>query len=352
MKCRFRRSTFLIAIGVIIAVGGTAVPKFTALAVDQTAVDQAAAAQAAAAQAAAVPAQTVQMSSMYTYDQMCADMGMLSKKYPDYVKLGSIGTSTLGRNIPYMILGNPNAAHSIMVQSTIHAREYLGTQVVMKMAETYASNKTLLPDTVNYYIVPMANPDGVSIAQFGAASVTNPQIQQFVSLIGHFQSWKANGIGIDLNRNFGVRWETIPYSAPNYMLYKGLAPDSAAEVKALETLAASKNFSAYISYHQMGNLIYYDEPGNADAVSSLSTLMASVTQAVTGYRPVNMKVTPIADDGGYTRGGFTDWVQTYLAKPAMTLELGSGLPPAAQGSVTSIYNSNVAVWQQIAQIFK
>ena len=239
-----------------------------------------------------------------------------------------------------------------MVQSTIHAREYLGTQVVMKMAETYASNKTLLPDTVNYYIVPMANPDGVSIAQFGAASVTNPQIQQFVSLIGHFQSWKANGIGIDLNRNFGVRWETIPDSAPNYMLYKGLVPDSAAEVKALETLAASKNFSAYISYHQMGNLIYYDEPGNTDAVSSLSTLMASVTQAVTGYRPVNMKVTPIADDGGYTRGGFTDWVQTYLAKPAMTLELGSGLPPAAQGSVTSIYNSNVAVWQQIAQIFK
>jgi hypothetical protein len=128
--------------------------------------------QGTAASAAQAPADIVSLSGMYTYDQMTADLTKLAAAYPDSIRVSTIGATALGRKILEVILGNPKAAHSIMIQSSMHAREYLATQMTMKMIEYYAqqyrsggtwnghSIRKLL-NTVCLYIVPMSNPDGV-----------------------------------------------------------------------------------------------------------------------------------------------------------------------------------------------
>ena len=84
----------------------------------------------------------VQMSSMYTYTQMESDIATLATRYPNVISYASLGKTALGRDITVVCLGNKSAAHSVMVQSSIHAREYLCTQVTMKMIEYYGIEKS------------------------------------------------------------------------------------------------------------------------------------------------------------------------------------------------------------------
>ncbi len=294
----------------------------------------------------------VQMTSTYTYDEMCEDMVLLANAYPDYVHIASTAITAEGRNIPYMILGNIDAPSSIMIQGSIHAREYLCTQVIMKMAETYAADNISLGN-VNLYVVPMANPDGVSIAQMGAVAAYDEPTRNFIIQTGHLSEWKSNAMGVDLNRNFDTGWISINQGvySPSYMLYKGASPDSESEVQFLMSLAYSKPFSAFISYHMVGNLIYYDEPGNSASNSTESSKLATVLSGVTGYKTKNLN-SCLSSTGKVVQGGFTDWVQLTFDKPAVTLELGSVLPPAGQKYANDIYQVNLLSWVAAAQLYQ
>lgn len=279
--------------------------------------------------------QEVQTAGTYTYDEMIGDINELCATYPGIVSVKNIGTSASGRAIPCVILGNSEASECFMVQSSIHAREYLATQMTMYMIEYYASNSQTFSDMLTnscFYIVPMANPDGVTITQ-----TVN-------------QLWKANGNGVDLNRNFPVGWANLisEVNIPCYMGFKGYAPLSEPESIALASLAAERNYTAYISYHQQGNVIYYDEPGNTPENSIRSTQLAMVVSGQNGYRCESLQV---ATGKTVQQGGFTDWVQIQFNKPAITVELGSSLPPAGQGQITGIINRNKNTWSAIAAMY-
>ena len=73
----------------------------------------------------------------YTYQQMKTDMGELVKQYSDYCELTSIGTSVEGRMIYDLAIGNPEAKESLLVVSTLHAREYICSAVLMQEIEYY-----------------------------------------------------------------------------------------------------------------------------------------------------------------------------------------------------------------------
>lgn len=304
----------------------------------------------------------VQMSYTYTYENMMQDILLFQQNYPGILSAQPIGTSCLGRCIPEIVLGNPNAPHQVMVQATIHAREYLSTQMTMRMIEYYASqyytgslNGVLYSDLFNntcFHIVPMANPDGVAVAQYGSGSTADLNTYNFLNAVGHWSSWKANACGVDLNRNFDVGWASINQGvyAPSYENYKGIAPSSEPETQALMALATARNYDAFISYHMQGNLIYYDEPGNLPQVSSGSAALASVAAAYTGYTPRNLK-SCISSSGSVVQGGFNDWVQLALQRPGITIEVGTGLPPQAQGQVATIFSQNKDTWAAIACLF-
>ncbi|MBQ9303191.1 M14 family zinc carboxypeptidase [Butyrivibrio sp.] len=300
---------------------------------------------------AADTAETVQIVSMYTYDEMCSDIAALQSQFPDSVTTGSIGTTALGRNIPYFTIGNTASGHNILIQSTVHAREYLATQVVMKMAEYYLTNRQDILQNVCFWIVPMGNPDGVDIAQFGTVHITDEATKNFVLQTGHTTEWKANAMGVDINRNFDIGWAQLTprVNGRSYMNYKGDAAVTENETKALVAFASARQYDAFISYHMQGNVIYYDEPGNTAENSARSTQLAKAVANVNGYELRNLNKAVATNE--VQQGGFTDWVQIVFNKPAITIEVGSSLPPQAQSSVSSIYNRNRDTWAVIASLY-
>ena len=300
---------------------------------------------------AADTAEAVQMVSMYTYDEMCSDITALQSQFPGSVTTGSIGTTALGRNIPYFTIGNTASGHNILIQSTVHAREYLATQVVMKMAEYYLTNRQDILQNVCFWIVPMGNPDGVDIAQFGTAHITDEATKNFVLQTGHATEWKANAMGVDINRNFDIGWAQLTprVNGRSYMNYKGDAAVTENETKALVAFASARQYDAFISYHMQGNVIYYDEPGNTTENSARSTQLATAVANVNGYELRNLNKAVATNE--VQQGGFTDWVQIVFNKPAITIEVGSSLPPQAQSSVSSIYNRNRDTWAAIASLY-
>lgn len=281
----------------------------------------------------------VQLSSTYTYEEMLEDISLLANTYPEYISVKSAGTTSQGRNIPLIILGNPDAKHAIMVQATMHAREYIVTQTSMAIAEyiTTLMAGNQIPDIVEnvcFYVVPMANPDGVVISQ----TINS--------------NWKANANGVDLNRQMNVNWEyldTKGVTAPGPENFKGYAPESENEIKALKAIAQSRNFDCYISYHMKGNIIYYDDDFVEPEISALSELVAVTVSRTNGYRPYNLKTTNAS--GITTMGGFTDWVQVILKKPGITVECGTKCGPAGQGQAKSIFKKNRDTWISMARLF-
>ncbi|MBQ7563167.1 MAG: hypothetical protein IJT16_04155 [Lachnospiraceae bacterium] len=285
---------------------------------------------------AAVPS-IVQLTSTYTYAEMCQDIAELTQAYPGIVSSGAIGTSVLGNSIPLIILGNPAAPHNIMIQSSIHGREYIVTQTTMATIEYYAmqfaaGNYADVLASTCFYIVPMANPDGVTMAQ------------------AIDSSWKANANGVDLNRNFPTLWElTKGAAAPGAAKFKGFLPGSEPETQALMSLAMARDYCCYLNYHQQGNIIYYDDDLTSPVVSALSTALAKTVGAINGYGLVNTAGSNAS--GTTTYGGFGDFVLLGLQKPGITVECGSAYGAAGQGQAASIFQRNAESWAAVARLF-
>ena len=70
---------------------------------------------------------------MYTYDQMTRDLQAMEAGYPDLVTLESLTDTPDGRSLWHLVIGDPEkAGRHILVTASIHAREYMTTQLVMK----------------------------------------------------------------------------------------------------------------------------------------------------------------------------------------------------------------------------
>ena len=82
----------------------------------------------------------VQVSNLkYSYDQMQQDLAALQERYPGQMVVDSLGTTADGRDITEVILGDVDAEHHILIQATMHAREYMNTVLAMNQIEDYLS---------------------------------------------------------------------------------------------------------------------------------------------------------------------------------------------------------------------
>lgn len=268
--------------------------------------------------------QVVKPTDTYTYQQMQEDISALKALYPDKVTVKSIGKSELGKDIPVMLLGNPSAKQHVFIQAAIHGREHMTAWLAMTMADYALSQNQLAAGDVCYHIVPMSNPDGVEISQTGklltaeqkaiykkdlAAGYTNSGTAYYA------KNWKANALGVDLNRNFPSGWENSRDRLnPSYQAHCGSAPFIAAETKALRDYTLSNSFSATISLHSQGSVLYYNY-GKKQPVNDLSRSLALAVQKEIGYTMVK--------DDGTTGAGYKDWVMDELGIPSLTIETGS-----------------------------
>lgn len=227
-------------------------------------------------------------NDMYTYEEMVEDIQLLQARYPDRLRVNAIGTSVDNRVLYELVMGSANASEHILIQAGIHGREYTNPLLVMEQLEyclkyydsgTYGgiSYRELFSNAA-IHIIPMVNPDGIAISQFGESGLRSSELVQTVrtcyqydlltkrtksSYKKYLKEWKANAHGIDLNRNFPAGFGSDAIAVlPSYSEYAGPSPLSEPESSALASVTQKYNPSLIISYHSTGEIAYYDVAGS------------------------------------------------------------------------------------------
>jgi g-D-glutamyl-meso-diaminopimelate peptidase len=267
----------------------------------------------------------IQTDVPYSYSQLANDVHRFQKQFNESVVVQSIGKSTFGRDLWAFRLGKGKDV--ILIVGAHHGREWLSTMVMMKMLEEYAQAyqqstaigpyPSSLLNEVSIWFVPMINPDGVLIQQKGLHTVPKRwrnAVWMMNDYSNNFQRWKANGIGIDLNRQYDAGWKEIDTGvhSPYYQFYKGQRPFEAREVKALVRSIQRWKPLIAISYHTSGREIFWFY--NNGRFTQRDHQLAIKVFRLTRY--------PLSTPDPHAMGaGMTDWfIQTYH-RPAMTIEL-------------------------------
>lgn len=297
----------------------------------------------------------------YSYEDMETDLYQLADCYSDRISVMSLGRTADKRNIYCAVLGNPEAGKQIVVQAAIHAREYMNTQVIMEFLEQYAreyetgSYKGMkyskLFDKVAVYIVPMVNPDGVTISQYGIQAIRDKGLRAKLKKMerskGSCKYWKANARGVDLNRNFKRGWgKGIISKKPASESYPGKKALSEQESMALDGLFKHlPNVRACLSYHSMGEIIYW-YVGQQGAMKKRSKQLADLAAKATGYKLVE----PGKHYPG--RGEFGNDCNMNREIPNLTIETGRSPCPLGREEFARIYKKNRTMIEKTAYLVK
>ena len=218
-------------------------------------------------------------NAKYTYERLTKDLKSLKQSYPYIFDYVSLGKSYDNRDIYEIVIGNRGSKNKILVQSTVHAREYINSLLVMEQVEALCANYytgtyrakyySELLDNCCFYIIPMVNPDGVAISTKGADGIKDDTLRAKVIKMckkygdgksSYYKKWKANARGVDLNRNWDCNWKTAKKLSTHACSsgYKGSAPNSEKETKILKKAVETVKPKVVISYHSNGEVIYWD----------------------------------------------------------------------------------------------
>ena len=306
-------------------------------------------------------------TTLYTYDMMVTDLKYLAAVHPDIMELTSIGTTADGRELYTVYFGNRAAGRQIFIGAATHGREYMTTQLVMKQLEFYSAhyydtayNGVPLSDIFArtcFVIVPMINPDGVSISQLGEQGVRRQDLLENIRAIygsdiangytnldfaSYLVRWKANAQGVDLNRNFSPGWESVSErSAPSADFYKGTAPGDQAESAALMGLMNSlSNALLAISYHSYGDLVYYQYGQQGDLYARNEILATHIHNLAGHYL------------AGYSNeAGFTNWCVHVRGIPAVVVETGTVPTPLPLSQFADLWAKHQWMWAMLGTVY-
>ena len=296
--------------------------------------------------------------AIYTYEEMVEDLSALALYYPEHFSYRPIGYSVLGRTLYVGVLGNPEAKEQVVVSAAIHAREYMTAMLTMKQLEyylayydcgTYRGERYAdLFERMCFYVVPMTNPDGVMLAEEGISSVGNAGVRETIeeiyaadrkagrtsekTLDAYLRYWKANAVGVDLNRNYDALWEEYSaVSVPSATHYKGPRPASETETVAMMGLIDSlSDVRAVLCIHSQGEVLYWN-CGQEDSLAADTLELTDAISRRNGYKVVLEQ---------NNDASLSDWATLERGIPAVTIETGIGTCPLPYSQFLRIWRDN------------
>jgi murein tripeptide amidase MpaA len=171
----------------------------------------------------------------------------LAASFPDRAAVEGIGSTLDGRSIWALRIGHGETP--MLVNGTQHAREWISAMVSMCVADRlirgYDSDPKIrdFVDHTELWVVPVANPDGY---------------QHTWASDRYWRKNRRGGYGVDLNRNYDVAWGGDGSSGwKRSDVYRGEAPFSEPETRALRDLAKRERVALHLDFHAYGQLILY-----------------------------------------------------------------------------------------------
>lgn len=269
------------------------------------------------------------------YAEMVAEVQATAAAHPSIVKLFSIGTSYLGRDLLAAKISDnvdqdEDEPEALFV-GLYHAREHLTVEMQLYLLHLLADNYgvagqeqiTNVVDSREIYLIFELNPDG---GEYDIAS-------------GSYQYWRKNlqpnggsaYAGTDLNRNHSYKWGCCGGSSSNPVseTYRGIAPASAPEAAAMERFVNSRviggrqQIAVAISFHTYGELILWPYGHTFDELPpdmwpddhAVFVALGQTMAASNGYQPMQASGLYITD------GDFVDWAYGRHRIFAFTFEM-------------------------------
>lgn len=184
------------------------------------------------------------------HSEMAAYLQQLEAAHPGLVERTSIGQSVRGLDLWAVTLtdeATPGPKPRVLIDAAHHGDEVIGTEIALRLARDltagFAANATIraLLQGREVLVVPMANPDGVTLI---------PQAT-------HYATARKNANGVDTNRNYDYHWGGPGSGGPGSDTYRGPSAFSEPETRAIRDLLHDKPALMYISIHSGAELILW-----------------------------------------------------------------------------------------------
>jgi len=189
-------------------------------------------------------------NSYHEYDEMVDYLEELSRDYPHYCTLLTIGHSYENRSLVLIQIGD--GPHAVWVDGGVHAREWIAPATAMYIADKLVKSLHDAPhhplSSLKWYIMPMVNPDGYQYSYHKDRFWRKTRSQH---------PGMAPYYGVDVNRNWDYQWMMGDASSnlSSSEIYAGPEPHSEPEVKAIaEFLLNNTDIEVYISLHSYGQM--------------------------------------------------------------------------------------------------
>ncbi len=261
----------------------------------------------------------VEQDSAVTQDEIYALLG----KYP-FLRLEKLGKTGMGKELLALRIGQ--RSQYVLYAAAFHGTERISAAVCLRFVERLCQALLTGADVAGVPVrraftdrgllaLPMVNPDGVDIAIHGEkAADPGGRIKRLCG--GHFDTWNANGRGVDINHNFDAGWQELRAAeeaagifGPGPTRYGGPRPHSEAETVALCDLCRRYPIAHVLALHSQGEEIYWRYGARTPATAGkmaqiLSSACGYALEEPTGlaahggFKPTAGRASPSSWDGG------------------------------------------------------
>ncbi|MCB0712779.1 MAG: immune inhibitor A [Ignavibacteriae bacterium] len=253
---------------------------------------------------------TGSVAGFYSLEELEGELRRMKERYPALVsEVRSIGKSVEGRDIwGVRITAASDSVNTpaVLFTGLHHAREPMGMMAILytmwhllEQSESSPDINSLLRNRILWF-VPCVNPDGY-----------------FYNITNYPEGgglWRKNrggtdSGGIDLNRNYGPEdnWRYPADGASNLPasgLYRGTAPFSEPEIRAIRDLVNGENIRLQLNHHSFGRLLIHLNRGLHPGLTDTAWhyLSARSLTRENGYAEGNPTITIGSNASGSSEG--------------------------------------------------
>jgi hypothetical protein len=216
--------------------------------------------------------------SYHDYAALTRVLTDLAARHPDRLQVRSLARTAGGREIWLATITRrpPNGEKpEVLFDGATHGTEVIGAESMLAyirfLVGRYPSDTTArsIVDGWVTYVIPMVNPDGVEAGKRARRG----------------KEARRNGHGVDVNRNFDWHWSTAGSTSPGAWDYRGPAPFSEVESRAVRDFIRSHAILVYLNGHAgtgtSGQLIT-ESAGSPD--DALFDTIGSEIERLAGFR--------------------------------------------------------------------